>query len=290
VRKFIVASLSVAFLAYVFLVSRPVSVPGNNAGATSQQPLSIHSKTLGKAEGPKSPASLRERAEVESASTTLSDIAGSDSSSADRKATLRRLAGHNEVRLYATLWQTLEADDPHDAAFRDFALSVLAEQGDIPPGEILAALIRTAPTAALRRSALHLLAEASQELTVAPFNRALHDPDLALHRAASEFFEGLEVDTMLDAVAGALLDRDRAVRLTAFSTLEEMHARAPFRDVAELLLQDPDPGIRLRALELITYGDREGAVDRLLPALGDPNPRVSERAAALLTEYGHGPS
>jgi HEAT repeat protein len=135
-----------------------------------------------------------------------------------------------------------------------------------------------------------LLAEASQELTVAPFNRALHDPDLALHRAASEFFEGLEVDTMLDAVAGALLDRDRAVRLTAFSTLEEMHAIAPIRDVAELLLQDPDPGIRLRALELITYGDREGAVDRLLPALGDPNPRVSERAAALLTEYGHGPS
>ena len=286
-RKFIVASLSVIFLAYVFLVFRPVSVPGNNAVAVSQQQFIIHSKILGKAEDPESP---HDKTRVRSADTTISSVARADSSSADRKAALRRLAGHNEARLYAVLWQSLEADDPYDAAFREFALSVLAEQGEIPPGEILAALIRTAPTPALRRSALHLLAEASQELTVAPFNRALDDPDLALHRAASEFFEDLEVDTMLDAVADALLDRDRAVRLTAFSTLEEMHAMAPIRDVAELLLQDPDPGIRLRALELITYGDREGAVDRLLPALGDPNPRVSERAAALLTEYGHGPS
>jgi len=202
----------------------------------------------------------------------------------ERIATLRRLADHNRAQLYAVLWQILEVEEIEDTEFHRFILATLEERGDNAPGEILAALVQTAATPELRKSALRLLSEASQELSIDSFNQALEDQDPAIRRTALAFFDGLSANALLDAVAGAVLDRNRAVRLIAFSTLEEMYKFAPVWEVADLVVDDPDPQIRMRALELLTYGDRPAAIGRLALALGDPNPRVSELAGALLAE------
>jgi len=78
--------------------------------------------------------------------------------------------------------------------------------------------------------------------------------------------------------------------MIAFSTLEEMHRFAPVWEVAELVLNDPDPKIRMRALELLTYGNHQLAIDHLVLALDDPNPAISDLALALLTELEQEPS
>ncbi len=203
----------------------------------------------------------------------------------EQTAALWRIAEHNMAQLYEVLWQTLEVEEPDDADFREFVLATLDELDNYTPGEILAALVQTAPTPALRHSALRLLAEASQELSLDPFNQALQDSDPAIRQFAQAFFNELSVTALLDAVTEAVLDRNRMVRLLAFSTMEEMHKFAPVWEVAGLVLDDPDAQIRMRALELLTYGDAQTAIDRLVLALGDPNPRVSELAAALLSEF-----
>jgi len=223
-------------------------------------------------------------------SETAGHVAATPAEPGERTAALQSLAEQNKAKLYAVLWQTIETWDEDDAEFGEFVLATFDELGDPAPGEMLAALVRTAPDPALRKGALRLLAQASQELTVKPFNQALDDPEADVRQSASAFFDDLGANALLYAVAGALMDRDKAVRLVAFSTLEEMHTFAPVWDVAELLVDDPDPQIRKRALELITYGGPEGAIDHLELALGDPNPQVSESAAALLTEYEEGSS
>jgi HEAT repeat protein len=208
----------------------------------------------------------------------------------ERTAALWQLAEHNKAQLYAVLWQALEVEEPDDVDFHEFVLATLEERGDHAPGEILAALVQSAPTSALRLNALQLLAEASQELSVSSFNQALDDPDPAIRQSAQAFFSELNANALLDAVADAVMDRNRVVRLTAFSTMEEMYQYTPVWEVANLVTNDPDPQIRMRALELLTYGDRQAAIDSLTHALNDPNPKIYELAEALLAELEQGPS
>ena len=72
--------------------------------------------------------------------------------------------------------------------------------------------------------------------------------------------------------------------LLAFSTMEDMYKFIPVWEAADRVVDDPDPQIRKRALELLTYGDRQIAIDRLELALSDPNPEINELAEALLAE------
>lgn len=199
-------------------------------------------------------------------------------------AGLQRLAAASMAQLYTVLWQALDVGDPDDYDFRDFVLATLEERGDHAPGEVLAALVQTAATPELRQEALRLLAEASQELSAGPIRRALGDPDPAIQESALAFFDELGAKALLDAVAGAVLDSNREVRLVAFSTLEDMSEIAPVWEVAALVLDDPDPLIRKRALELLTYGDPQSAIHRLELALGDPDFEIAELAEALLAE------
>jgi HEAT repeat protein len=203
-------------------------------------------------------------------------------------AALRQLADHNVAQLYRALWQSLDLDDPADAPFQAFVLATLDALYDQPPGEILAALIRNAPTPDLRRRALQLLAEASQELSVKAFRAALDDPNPSIRESGLKLFDELNLGTLLDSVDEAAQDRDQAVRLAALSTLEEMSGFSPVWEVAERLLDDADPKVRLRALELLTYGDQQAAIDQLVLALEDPDPVISERAEALLAELEQG--
>lgn len=291
-------------LAVTSPVTNPLTVDGLDPAlpGVAQKSASVHSADFNASEELRSQQSVQgkpgpvsdDNAALASAHPPDSNPPGpGDPMSADsslKTAALRQLAGHNMSQVYKVVWQQLEIGDPDQTGFYDFVVATLESLDDPPAGEILAALIRAAPSPAVRMDCLRLLSEASQELSITPFNQAFHDPDPAVRQSASEFFDGLGANALLEAVAEALLDRDQAVRLAAFSTLEDMHRYAPVWELAELVVNDPDPRIRKRALDLVTYGDPDGAIERLELALADPNPQVSERAAALLTEYEQGPS
>jgi len=301
-HKFLIAALSAVAIVCFFLaeISRPVgetapiataAQPGAGLGAQSVRPGDPDPSTplrMPATAVTGGAASVPSGRQVGPQPTLRKVAVAADPD--ERIAMLRRLADHNMEQIYSVLWQTLELDELEDADFHEFVLATLEELGDLAPGEILAALVQNAPTPALRMNALRLLAEASQELSLDSFNQALDDPDPAIRRSALAFFAELNANALLDAVADAVQDRDRAVRLVAFSTLEEMYKFTPVWDVANLLVHDPDPQIRMRALELLTYGGRQAATDQLVLALGDPNPRVSELAGALLSEFEQAPS
>ncbi len=200
----------------------------------------------------------------------------------EKTAAFRQLVDHNIAQLYIALWQTLEGEELGDADFQAFVLATLMDLGDQAPGEILAALVQTAPTPELRLGALRLLAEASQELSVGPFRQALDHPDPLIRGIAQALFDEISANALLGAVATAVQDRNHAVRMAAFTTLEDMSEFAPVWLVANTVLDDPDPQIRMRALELLTYGDHQTANDRLVLALSDPNPDISNLAGDLL--------
>jgi hypothetical protein len=208
----------------------------------------------------------------------------------ERIGALKRLADFNQNRLFDVLWQALNEAESGDSYFQEFLLETIETHVDFTPGEVLALLVRNAPGPEARRSALDLIAEASQELSMGPFNQALEQPDPELRHLAESFFDDLSADAMLEAVAEAVTDSNRDVRRLALSTLEEMHSFAPIWDVAATVLDDPDPGIRMRALELLTYGERQAAIDHLALAIDDPHPGVSGLADALLIELEQGPS
>ena len=301
-RRFLVAALPVAVLCYFFLnEDEPidVAVPSGNA------PKLAVKSVIRPAGPPRTPIStplgIPTLAALGSKTLPPSEPYGHPApnpgdhiepySDPDRRiATLRRLADGNLAQLDQVVWQALEVEELDDLEFHEFILATLETLGDNAPGEILAALVRTAPTSELRLEALQLLTEASQELSVGPFNQALEDLDPTIRRSALDFFAELSANALLNAVADAAMDDDQEVRLGALSTLEEMNTFAPIWDVAVLFVDDPDPQIRMRALELLTYGDRQATINRLELALSDPNPEVSELAAALLTELEQGPS
>lgn len=200
------------------------------------------------------------------------------------------LADHNLEQMYAVMWQELEFENTEDPGFQTFLLATLEKHGDLAPGEILAVLIQSATTTELKVDALRLLAEACQELTIAPFSQTTDDPDIATHQLALEFFDELSANVILDAVTDVLQNGDQRERLAAFTTLEEMHQFAPIWEAAYSVLDDPDPRIRMRAMEMLTYGDRQLAADQLALALSDPNPDISELAEKLLTGLEEAPS
>jgi len=201
-----------------------------------------------------------------------------------RSAALRQLAELNLSQLYKAVLQTIEEEELDDADFYDFVMAILETRVDYSPGDVLAALVEKAPTPELRMQALQLLAQTSQELSVDALSQALDDPDAAIRRSAAALLDTLSVNALLNAVATAVSDSNQDVRMSAFSTLEEMYQFAPVWEVAELVLNDPDPQTRMRALELLTYGEEPLAIEHLELALLDPNAEVTELAQALLTE------
>ena len=304
-RKFMIAALSLGVIIFLFLVKvgEPVDGPSLDAAATQLEtelgtgPADLPQKfdssltddltQLAEAD-PSAP--LRSPVKAIAGNgyvdpTEIGQKVAADVEPDQHSVLLGRLAEDNIAKLYAVVWQTLEAGGLDDVDFHEFVLATLEERGNHAPGEVLAALVKTAPTPALRKSALRLLSEASQELSLDSFNRALDDPDPAIRQTALAFFDQMNTSALLDAVTDAVLDRNREVRLLAFSTMEDMYKFIPVWEAADRVVDDPDPQIRKRALELLTYGDRRLAIDRLELALGDPNPEINELAEALLAEF-----
>jgi hypothetical protein len=232
----------------------------------------------------------RDHQEPVAVPSTAGRPGATDFSATAWSAVLRELADRDLTRLYRSLWQVLEIEDSSESAFQAFVLATLDRFEAHAPGEVLAALIQDAPNSDFRRRALNLLGEASQELLVKDLLAAVESSDASVRRSGLAYFDELDVAAMLDATASAAHDPDPAVRLAALATLEEMSEFSPVWEVAETLLADADSQVRLRALELLTYGDPQTAIVWLVLALQDPDPLISERAEALLAELDAGPS
>lgn len=203
---------------------------------------------------------------------------------------IQRWADHNLEQLYDDIWQAVESQNDDFPDFQKFVLSTPGGSQHKPPGEILAELIRTAPTTDMQVEALRLLAEASQEMPVFPLSPEPDDSDAEIHQLNMKFFDEHTVGGFLDTVAEVVENGNQRERLAALSTLEEMHQFAPIWEVVYSVLDDPDAQIRMRALELLTYGNRQVATEHLLTALVDPNPDINELAEKLLIGLAEAPS
>jgi hypothetical protein len=203
---------------------------------------------------------------------------------------IQSLSDHSLEQLYDVIWQAVETGSDDYADFQMFALSTPDERQHESPGEMLAELIRTAPTTDMQVDALRLLAEASQELSVSPLSLERVDSDAEFSQLTMKFFDEYTVGGFLDAVTEVVENGNQRERLAALSTLEEMHQFAPIWEVAYTVVDDPDPQIRMRALELLTYGDRQAATEHLLTALSDPDPDISELAEKLLIGLAEAPT
>ena len=155
---------------------------------------------------------------------------------------------------------------------------------DFAPAEELARRIGDAADSGQKIDALQRLADASLELTLSALREALRNPDPQISALARQLLDDARLEQLLNAVALAAQDPEPAVREAALATLEDMHEFSPIGFVAALVIGDPDPGIRMTALELIAGGDRELARSALHQATFDANPEVSELANDLLNE------
>ncbi len=217
-----------------------------------------------------------------------------DPDPAVRAAALLAVADKNNAMLEnAVLWaiqDTGQDTGTEEDALHEPVLVAGDWPYDIAPAEVLAEAVRSATTTEDLLQALELISEISEELSMTAINQALDDPDPNIRDLALDAVEDLRMEAVFEAVAGAVLDDNRAVQLRAFSTLEDMYEFAPVWEVADSVIGDPDPQIRMRALELLAYGDRQAAIDRLAPALTDPDPKVSELAEDLLRDLEQDPA
>lgn len=311
-RKSVIAVLScvaVTYVLYVGIDATPLSAPGQLHGESVESTNLLQDRSASTSNKQieseiQSPSNFMLTQELAQAGSEISiDFQGHNSplpttdielatlgDQDDKLAEFLRLVDYNTDQLHFALWQTLNDEDLDDVDFQAFVLATLEDMGDQLPGEIIAALVQTAPTSALRLSALRLLSEASQELSLGSFSPALDHQDPQMRQFAQSVYDELSANALLGAVATAVQDRNHAVRMAAFTTLEDMSEFAPVWQVANSVLDDPDPQIRMRALELLTYGDHQTATDRLVLALSDPNPDISNLAGDLLTGLEEGRS
>lgn len=283
VVRFIYLMLSLGIAITVFVVNlsfpgsddpaiiAPIAQPIIATAPVQQVPINRNSKPVTWEETTLSPAGSKEAVFNERVHRSLS---------------IWDMADQNLGQLFAVMWQVIEFENAEDADFQEFILETLEAHHELAPGDILAELIRTAPTTQMQVDTLRLLAEASQEIPVTP----LADPGDKTRQPANNIFDDLSVDELLITVADVIRKGNQRERLAALSTLEEMHRFAPIWEVAHTVLDDPDPQIRMRALELLTYGDRNEATTQLLIALGDPNPEISALAQKLLIGLEEAPS
>lgn len=83
----------------------------------------------------------------------------------------------------------------------------------------------------------------------------------------------------------ALTDPDQQVRGQALATLKDTADELPLAAVAQVARDDPDPGLRVQALELLVERTGEQAREPLRLALADPEPAVRDRSAELIADW-----
>jgi HEAT repeat protein len=119
------------------------------------------------------------------------------------------------------------------------------------------------------------------------------DPDVKVRRAALDALEALgsAAAPAVPALTHALRDTDRSVRWSAVRILGALGQPSARPALGELtrLLADPDPDMRLAAVNALPRIAAGDAVDLLRRALGDSSPEVRRAAQAALLQISAPP-
>jgi hypothetical protein len=164
------------------------------------------------------------------------------------------------------------------------SIRALADAGSQNAEAIAAALADPAPPS--RIAAANALAELGAKGQIPALQQRVDDPDPAVRFMVSAALARLGDPQAPVTIASLEAHPVGDIRLFAAAAQAEASPQGPWVGIAEQLLQDPDPLLRVRAAELLVRRAGDPSLGRaaMLSALSDASPAVRTEAAALLPE------
>ncbi len=173
-----------------------------------------------------------------------------------------------------------------DAEVKIAALEHLRDRGDetdLPA--ILGHAKHTSPD--VRAAAVHAAATRGGPAALADLGSSLEDPDPIVRAAAvASLINGGDLDHLLAAgseLKEMLGSEDAVVRIAGANALSHIRHKGLTRPLMGLL-EDPDDGVRLAALEACRSAPDSDLIPATIPLLADP--AVAAEAGETLAEYG----
>ncbi len=136
----------------------------------------------------------------------------------------------------------------------------------------------------VRAGAIRVLGKLGAPQGVETFLASLHDIDAEVRRAAAEALEQVSSPQAVEVLLQALRDRDREVRrrvIRALGRTKDARAVAPLLGI---LKSHEEDFVQIAMQALVEIG--LNGVLAIIPALGDADSYVQERAASVLTKIG----
>jgi hypothetical protein len=112
---------------------------------------------------------------------------------------------------------------------------------------------------------------------------AAHDADATVRRIAATALGNIGGEAVVPALEAALADADVEVRIQAMRGLHAIDPEAAAAPLGELVLGDPDPGLRRQAINLLATLRGEEAHATVELAASDPDDSVRQVAEKALT-------
>ncbi len=182
-------------------------------------------------------------------------------------ATLRELLGEKDRDLRVTALNSLVTLDVDDAA--ELAVAALSDEDPF-----------------VRATAAKLVGDQEDPALTGFLTRALReDPDPLVRRRACQALARVAGDDAGPALIAALRDPDAQVRLEAIKGAKTIAPGQGSDRLAELLAEDPNWEVRVRAASALGLSRDPGAGKALRAALDDPVEFVRAAAHKALEEY-----
>lgn len=147
-----------------------------------------------------------------------------------------------------------------------------------------------ADSGAERRAEIYELRDRPGASAVSEIREHLTDADRDVRATALNVLVGLGVEDAGTLALSALSDEDGFVRATAAKLLGDTRDRRWAEPLAERLLGDSDPVVRLRAATALRRVGGPRAVDALTEAVGDPEASVRKEVIDSLRVLGPAPA
>ncbi len=140
----------------------------------------------------------------------------------------------------------------------------------------------------VRKIIVHALTSIKDSRTIEPLIAALKDKDKEIRKIAAEGLSLKKVPIAMDPLINASKDQDASVRRSAILALDS-HKNIPrVREIFIDALKDHDVGVRRSALSVIARDPGKWALEPLIFALQDKDPKIREHSTLGLLYLGDG--
>lgn len=136
----------------------------------------------------------------------------------------------------------------------------------------------------VRAGAIRVLGRLGAPQGVEVFLQGLHDVDAEVRRAAAEALEQVGSPQAVEVLLQALRDRDREVRRRVIRALGRTQDARAVPPLLGIIKSHEEDFVQI-AMQSLVQIDLNGVL-AVIPALGDADPFVQERAAWVLTQIG----